>query len=44
MAFAVLGTLDGADVKLSERQSVAISYPRFFQDLKRIRADVSRAC
>jgi 3-phosphoshikimate 1-carboxyvinyltransferase len=44
MAFAVLGTLDGADVKLSERKSVAISYPRFFQDLKRIRADVSRAC
>ncbi len=40
MAFAVLGTVDGADVKLSERTSVAISYPGFFRDLKRIRADV----
>ena len=37
MAFAVLGTVDGADVQLSERASVAISYPRFFADLKRIR-------
>jgi 3-phosphoshikimate 1-carboxyvinyltransferase len=36
MAFAVLGTLDGASVKLSERKSVAISYPRFFRDLQRI--------
>ncbi len=40
MAFAVLGTVDGANVKLSEKQSVAISYPSFFTDLKRIRADV----
>ena len=37
MAFAVLGTLPGAAVRLSERASVAISYPRFFDDLKRIR-------
>ena len=36
MAFAVLGTLPGAAVRLSERRSVAISYPRFFADLKRI--------
>jgi len=36
MAFAVLGTLDGADVKLSERKSVSISYPAFFDDLRRI--------
>jgi 3-phosphoshikimate 1-carboxyvinyltransferase len=36
MAFAVLGTLPGARVRLSERRSVAISYPAFFQDLKRI--------
>jgi 3-phosphoshikimate 1-carboxyvinyltransferase len=36
MAFAVLGTLPGADVRLSERASVAISYPRFFADLKKI--------
>jgi 3-phosphoshikimate 1-carboxyvinyltransferase len=38
MAFAVLGTLPGADVKLSEKKSVAISYPHFFQDLRRIYA------
>jgi 3-phosphoshikimate 1-carboxyvinyltransferase len=38
MAFAVLGTVPGADVRLSERASVAISYPRFFTDLRRIRA------
>ena len=36
MAFAVLGTLPGAEVRLSERASVAISYPGFFRDLKRI--------
>jgi len=36
MAFAVLGTIPGADVQLSERASVAISYPRFFSDLRRI--------
>jgi len=35
MAFAVLGTLPGADVRLSEKKSVAISYPDFFRDLKR---------
>jgi len=40
MAFAVLGTVEGANVKLSEKESVAISYPSFFSDLKRIRADV----
>ena len=37
MAFAVLGTLPGAAIRLSERRSVAISYPAFFRDLKRIR-------
>lgn len=36
MAFAVLGTVPGADVRLSERRSVSISYPGFFKDLKRI--------
>jgi 3-phosphoshikimate 1-carboxyvinyltransferase len=36
MAFAVLGTVPGAAVRLSERRSVAISYPGFFTDLKRI--------
>jgi 3-phosphoshikimate 1-carboxyvinyltransferase len=35
MAFAVLGTVPGADVKLSEKKSVVISYPNFFRDLKR---------
>ncbi|HTI04359.1 MAG TPA: 3-phosphoshikimate 1-carboxyvinyltransferase [Gemmatimonadales bacterium] len=38
MAFAVLGTVKGADVKLSERKSVAISYPTFFRDLQRCSA------
>jgi 3-phosphoshikimate 1-carboxyvinyltransferase len=38
MAFAVLGTVPGADVRLSERASVAISYPRFFSDLRSIGA------
>ena len=36
MAFAVLGTVPGAEVRLSERASVGISYPGFFRDLKRI--------
>ncbi len=36
MGFAVLGTMPGADIRLSERASVAISYPRFFADLRRI--------
>ena len=36
MGFAVLGTVPGADVRLSERASVSISYPRFFSDLRRI--------
>jgi 3-phosphoshikimate 1-carboxyvinyltransferase len=38
MAFAVLGTVPGADVRLSERASVAISYPGFFRDLRAIGA------
>ena len=37
MAFAVLGTVPGADVRLSEHASVAISYPGFFADLRRIK-------
>src|SRR6185436_7312201 len=37
MAFGVLGTIPRADVRLSERASVAISYPRFFADLRSIR-------
>jgi len=36
MAFAVLGTVAGADIRLSERRSVAISYPQFFQTLRAI--------
>jgi len=36
MAFAVLGTLPGAAVRLSERRSVAISYPEFFGTLQAI--------
>jgi 3-phosphoshikimate 1-carboxyvinyltransferase len=38
MAFAVLGTVPGAAVALSERRSVQISYPSFFADLERIGA------
>jgi 3-phosphoshikimate 1-carboxyvinyltransferase len=37
MAFAVLGTIRGADIRLSERASVGISYPNFFLDLRAIR-------
>jgi 3-phosphoshikimate 1-carboxyvinyltransferase len=36
MAFAVLGTLPGARVELSERRSVGVSYPTFFADLERV--------
>ena len=36
MAFAVLGTTSGADVRLSERKSVSVSYPGFFPDVRRI--------
>jgi 3-phosphoshikimate 1-carboxyvinyltransferase len=36
MAFAVLGTVPGAAVRLTERASVAISYPSFFRDLRRL--------
>jgi len=36
MAFSVLGTVPKAAIRLSERASVAISYPEFFRDLKRI--------
>lgn len=39
MAFAVLGTVPGAAVTLSERRSVEVSYPLFFDDLAAIRAD-----
>jgi 3-phosphoshikimate 1-carboxyvinyltransferase len=36
MAFAVLGTVPGADVRLDDRRCVAVSYPRFFSDLRRL--------
>lgn len=39
MAFAVLGTIRGSAVRLSERQSVAVSYPTFFRDLTRMAGD-----
>jgi 5-enolpyruvylshikimate-3-phosphate synthase len=38
MAFAVLNTVPGAAVELSEWASVAVSYPAFFRDLKRVTA------
>lgn len=37
MAFAVLGTVPGGAIELSERTSVRVSYPGFFADLERIR-------
>ncbi len=42
MAFGVLGTLPGADVKLSERRSVGISFPGFFAVLKRLSGNHAR--
>jgi 3-phosphoshikimate 1-carboxyvinyltransferase len=42
MAFAVLGSVPGAAVRLSERRSVAISYPGFFRDLRAIAARRTR--
>jgi 3-phosphoshikimate 1-carboxyvinyltransferase len=40
MAFAVLAGVPGARVELSECESVAVSYPRFFADLARVRSVV----
>ena len=34
MAFSVLGTVRGADLRLSETKSIAISYPGFLRDLR----------
>jgi 3-phosphoshikimate 1-carboxyvinyltransferase len=42
MSFAVLGTLPGARVRLAERESAAVSYPGFFEDLARIRRGAGR--
>ncbi len=39
MAFAVLGTVEGARIRLSETASVAVSYPGFFDDLKSVRGE-----
>jgi len=36
MAFAVLGTVPGAAVRLDDRRCVAVSYPDFFRDLRRV--------
>ncbi|MBI4419576.1 MAG: 3-phosphoshikimate 1-carboxyvinyltransferase [Gemmatimonadetes bacterium] len=36
MAFAVLNTVPGAAITLSETASVAVSYPAFFDDLARV--------
>ncbi len=38
MAFAVLGTVPGSRIQLSETQSVDVSYPGFFEDLARVRS------
>jgi 3-phosphoshikimate 1-carboxyvinyltransferase len=39
MAFAVLGSVAGADVRLSETASAGVSYPGFWDDLERMRQD-----
>jgi 3-phosphoshikimate 1-carboxyvinyltransferase len=39
MAFAVLGTVPGAAVELSETRSPEVSYPGFFEDLRSVAAD-----
>jgi 3-phosphoshikimate 1-carboxyvinyltransferase len=36
MAFAVLGTVPGARIVLDDRACVAVSYPAFFRDLRRV--------
>jgi 3-phosphoshikimate 1-carboxyvinyltransferase len=36
MAFAVLNTVSGARIRLSEKASVAVSYPGFFEQLKHV--------
>jgi 3-phosphoshikimate 1-carboxyvinyltransferase len=36
MAFAVLNTVPGARIRLSEKASVAVSYPEFFDQLQQI--------
>ncbi len=36
MAFAVLGTVPGARVEVDDRSCVAVSYPDFFRDLRRV--------
>lgn len=36
MSFAVLGALPGSHITLDDRSSVAVSYPAFFTDLKRV--------
>jgi 3-phosphoshikimate 1-carboxyvinyltransferase len=43
MAFAVLNTLNGAAIRLSERASVSVSYPGFFDDLRQILKKSKRA-
>jgi len=37
MAFAVLGTVAGAAVRVDDRACVAVSYPGFFRDLAKVR-------
>jgi len=39
MAFAVLGSVAGAEVRLSETASAGVSYPGFWDDLERMRQD-----
>jgi len=36
MAFSVLGLVKGADVQVDDRKCVAVSYPGFFRDLRKV--------
>lgn len=36
MAFGVLGSLRGNDIRIDDRSCVAVSYPRFWDDLERL--------
>jgi 3-phosphoshikimate 1-carboxyvinyltransferase len=36
MAFGVLASLPGSDIAIDDRSCVAVSYPRFWEDLERL--------
>jgi 3-phosphoshikimate 1-carboxyvinyltransferase len=38
MAFGILGAADGNDIQIDDRDCVGVSYPGFWNDLARVRA------